>query len=1316
MPAPPDSDLRLGQIAVRMGLVAARDLPALLQEARSGHTTESAGRATSLAQVLLRRRLVSVSDYLYMARQARDEAETEAAAQAQAQELAGALDHLEVALDRYESGELDADSFEQLLGASSEPLERPADVRQRLGHYELIDEVARGGMGIVYRARDTRSGEVLALKVMIEADDDEVRLQRFEREAQLAACLDHPNIVRIHDAGRVEGMPYFTMDLVDGDSLDDLLERSEGLPRDLALRALAQTALAMEHAHARGIVHRDLKPGNILIERRTGTARVTDFGLARDLQRGTRLTQIGQAVGTPYYMAPEQVRGERDVDGRCDVYALGVILYEVLTGDVPFDADSPLSLFKKIDREQPVLPLDPARGIDERIHKIAMRALEKNREQRYGRATLLAEDLERYLRGEEPRALPHDWRGSLRRRLVGARGRVLLVALAGLALVVVAVAVGIGVDRLRIRRLRDEGERQAIDAIARADLLRQRARERLTADDAAGARDEAQSALAALAAATDLLADAGPRGAAARGAFEAREGEALRAALKGLLARAWLAQPGETLPHDALVALQEAVAAQPRDVELRLTLARALRRRGDLARAVQALDRALDVEPTHFEGLILRGELLLELGLHQRAHSDLLSALLRQPDSVQALILRSRALTRQGRLDSAAADATNARELAPGHAAAHVACGDVARAQGALAEALSSYRTAAALAPADPTPLLRRADLLAARGSFEEALEAYAAAEALCAGAQALMARASSLARLFQLEAAARLLSDAAKDGDGGARAAVLTALGVVRLAQGEEMGAREALSEAAVADPTTALPRLWLARRALAHDQGHEAARRLLGEVEARGPHASALLTLESRLVLASGQPERAVALAEQGLAAVTDGADARARRALAAARRATGGEPAPLTFEAAWEAAARGPELEAELLRQALELLPFASRRLGTIQREAEARLRAVLRLDPDRTRARAALGRLFLARGQLEDAWSELRRASREDPFRPEIARDLGQVALRLRRSEELAFALAATRRALEAHGATLDLLLLQADCQSALAQEGDALLTLERAANLAVDSLAVHERRARALEKLGKETALRLTKVRIDQLGRERDQRRAALFGEAQGLEATDPQQALELAREALTLSDAGRHNDHAMVARFVASLERRPETRLTVLAPTLTGLGWEAIDRADPVLAQVWSRPLSQEGRRSLLLRARDGGPADALAQALAGLYDGLAGSPDEEWLAACLAPAVAARAAVPAALAAHLARAYLRVRAGDAARGLREALAIQEVGQDSALYQFVLAEAAAACGRDETRDTALERARDRLPRVDERRQASRFLR
>jgi serine/threonine protein kinase len=404
-----DSDLRLGQIAVRMGVINPQELPALLREARAGHAEESRGGAGSLAQVLLRRRLLSVSDYMYMAQQARIEVELGAES---------GLDEIALALKNYESGELDASSFEEILSTSGEPLQRPADKVQTFGRYELLGEVARGGMGIVYRARDSKGGKVLALKVMIEADDDEVRLARFEREADLAAALDHPNIVKIHDAGRVEGIPYFTMDLVNGDSLDDLLE-GQGVQRDLALRAIAEVARALDHAHDRGIVHRDMKPGNILIERGTHTARITDFGLARDLHRGTRLTQVGQAVGTPYYMAPEQVRGERDVDGRCDVYALGVILYEVLTGDIPFDADSPLSLFKKIDREEVYLPVDPDAGIDERIQAIALRALAKDREERYSRGGLLADDLERYLAGEAPLLQAYSRREQLRRRLFG---------------------------------------------------------------------------------------------------------------------------------------------------------------------------------------------------------------------------------------------------------------------------------------------------------------------------------------------------------------------------------------------------------------------------------------------------------------------------------------------------------------------------------------------------------------------------------------------------------------------------------------------------------------------------------------------------------------------------------------------------------------------------------------------------------------------------------------------------------------------------------------------------------------------------------
>ena len=365
-----DADLRLGQIAVRMGVISADDLPRLLQEARRAHRV--GGHRNAFGRLLVRRKLVSVSDYLYMARQAHIvEESTEGPT----------VEELQEGLELFESGEIDGRALARLQG---ERLERTEAV-SKFGKYELLGEIARGGMGIVYRSRDPITSRAVALKVMIEADDDEVRLKRFEREAELAAALDHPNIVKIHDAGRVDGIPYFTMDLVEGDSLDDLLE-GEGVDRDIAIRALAQVAEATDHAHERGIVHRDMKPGNIIIHRETKDAHITDFGLARDLARMTRLTQVGQAVGTPYYMAPEQVRGERDVDGRADIYALGVILYEVVTGDVPFDADSPLSLFKKIDKDPLVLEVDLAKGIDERIHAIVTRALAKDRDDRYSRA------------------------------------------------------------------------------------------------------------------------------------------------------------------------------------------------------------------------------------------------------------------------------------------------------------------------------------------------------------------------------------------------------------------------------------------------------------------------------------------------------------------------------------------------------------------------------------------------------------------------------------------------------------------------------------------------------------------------------------------------------------------------------------------------------------------------------------------------------------------------------------------------------------------------------------------------------------------
>jgi serine/threonine-protein kinase len=243
----------------------------------------------------------------------------------------------------------------------------PDELQSRLSaavgdRYEVSDEIGRGGMGVVFRARDVRLRRSVAIKLLPPelAFRDEVR-SRFLREAQTAAQLSHPNIVPIYSVDEVNGLVFFVMALVEGESLGFHLKREPRVPLDFARRVLRDVADALAYAHGRSIVHRDIKPDNILIDRVTGRTLVSDFGIARAAEGDSRLTVTGIAVGTPAYMSPEQAVGERDIDGRSDLYSLGVVGYQMLTGELPFAANNtPAMLMKHINQApRPLRDLRP---------------------------------------------------------------------------------------------------------------------------------------------------------------------------------------------------------------------------------------------------------------------------------------------------------------------------------------------------------------------------------------------------------------------------------------------------------------------------------------------------------------------------------------------------------------------------------------------------------------------------------------------------------------------------------------------------------------------------------------------------------------------------------------------------------------------------------------------------------------------------------------------------------------------------------------------------------------------------------------------
>lgn len=362
---------------------------------------------------------------------------------------------------------------------------------ERLGKYFLVRHAGKGGMGAVYEALDLQLNRRVALKLMLapsspEGQPPSQEEERFIREAQLAAKLRHPNIVTVYEAGTLEGRHYIAMQFISGRPLSDLLGKG-GLPLRQLVRILREVALAVHHAHQEGVLHRDLKPANILVDAHQ-TPYVTDFGLAKQTRRpgaatpGPAITLSDRVVGTPQYMSPEQALGEKHLDRRADVYSLGAILYELLTGRPPFRGDSPIEILTKVVSEEVTAPSHWARARgaplpDRALEAICLKALAKTPAERYPTAKALADDLSRWLKGEEVKIVILGRRRVPRWAIGAAVGAAFLTAV-GVGTLLAAGSSATERDLGRAERLLAEGRPAEAEEIYRAILEREPGHER----------------------------------------------------------------------------------------------------------------------------------------------------------------------------------------------------------------------------------------------------------------------------------------------------------------------------------------------------------------------------------------------------------------------------------------------------------------------------------------------------------------------------------------------------------------------------------------------------------------------------------------------------------------------------------------------------------------------------------------------------------------------------------------------------------------------------------------------------------------------
>ena len=389
-----------------------------------------------------------------------------------------------------EKGYLSGEELTSLLSDMKEPAARPAverdpftapdevasappsapsypDAMTRLGKYSLVRELGRGGMGIVYEALDEQLNRKVALKLLLpvaamDPKELQVEEERFTREAQLAAKLKHPNIVTVYEGGILEGRQFIAMELIEGKALSDWWKESQ-LPLRQQVQVLRDAALAVHYAHEQGILHRDLKPRNILMGSNQQPY-VSDFGLAKTLGKNSNasLTGQGMVVGTPAYMSPEQAQGSDKVDWRTDIYSLGVILYETLTGQTPFTGDSPIEILMKVVKDPPrppshVASSERAMALDRTIENITLKALAKSDSDRYVTAKAFADDLTQWIEGHQIKiVLPRQKKGRSSLWIYAAAVMVTLLGVGGMYLYL-TLSVSVRTELAAAKEFMDKG-------------------------------------------------------------------------------------------------------------------------------------------------------------------------------------------------------------------------------------------------------------------------------------------------------------------------------------------------------------------------------------------------------------------------------------------------------------------------------------------------------------------------------------------------------------------------------------------------------------------------------------------------------------------------------------------------------------------------------------------------------------------------------------------------------------------------------------------------------------------------------------------
>ncbi|MCO5171490.1 MAG: protein kinase [Planctomycetes bacterium] len=604
------------------------------------------------------------------------------------------------------------------------------------GPYDIIGEIARGGMGIVYRARQRSLKRIVALKVMKEGENaSEKQIRRFKRETEAAAKLQHPNIVAVHEVGCHEGFHYFTMDLIEGEALDAIVKRGEKMPVERVLQLVKEVAQAIHYAHGKGIIHRDLKPANVLLDT-DGHPKVTDFGLAKNIDHKSMLTRTGAVVGTPFYMPPEQARGDVDIDQKADVYALGVILYELLTLKLPFHGETTMEVYHKILEEEPLPPRRHDSRINADVNTIVLKAMEKDLSRRYQTALELAEDIERYLNGDPIKARPL---GPIGRGIKKAKKNLPVVVVGGVT--ALALMSGGGLFYWRWRKtqqfeaeLNRRHEWETFVTEVGNHVLG--ARSQIAAGVAHRKDRNPEGALVDLQEAVRILDDLPllTREFTTWNTTEALEGhlEERRPEIDAVYRDTYLEQGRAYVdkgdPESLVTALgrfQKGLEHEPGSADVLLEVGRVEALQGKFEQALRTFEGILAADSAHVDARLEMGRVHDRAGAYGKALDCYTHVIERATKPYRAYLLRGQTWFALGKFEPAQQDFQKVVDIKDDHFEGYIWLGRANQALGHHGEALEALNESIDLNPSLPDGYYHRAELYSAQRKHAEAIKDY---------------------------------------------------------------------------------------------------------------------------------------------------------------------------------------------------------------------------------------------------------------------------------------------------------------------------------------------------------------------------------------------------------------------------------------------------------------------------------------------------------------------------------------------------------------------------------------------------------------